>query len=70
MKNIVDFKALQIKIASSDTILSWSHGEVIEPETINYRSLKPEKGGLFDEKIFGPVKDYECHCGKYKSNTL
>ncbi len=66
MKNIVDFKALQIKIASSDTILSWSHGEVIEPETINYRSLKPEKGGLFDEKIFGPVKDYECHCGKYK----
>lgn len=66
MKNIVDFSALQIKIADPDTILSWSHGEVKKPETINYRSLKPEKDGLFDEKIFGPVKDYECYCGKYK----
>ncbi len=66
MKNIVDFSALQIKIASPEQILEWSHGEVKEPETINYRSLKPEKDGLFDERIFGPVKDYECHCGKYK----
>ncbi|MFZ5376410.1 MAG: DNA-directed RNA polymerase subunit beta' [Patescibacteria group bacterium] len=66
MKNIVDFSALQIKVASPDVIMSWSHGEIKKPETINYRSLKPEKDGLFDEKIFGPVKDYECHCGKYK----
>ena len=66
MKNIVDFSALQIKIASPDDIISWSHGEVKKPETINYRSLKPEKDGLFDEKIFGPSKDYECYCGKYK----
>jgi len=65
-KNIVDFSALQIKIASPDIIKSWSHGEVKKPETINYRSLKPEKDGLFDEKIFGPTKDYECYCGKYK----
>ncbi|KUK79744.1 MAG: DNA-directed RNA polymerase subunit beta' [Microgenomates bacterium 39_7] len=64
--NIVDFTALQIKLASPEDILEWSNGEVKEPETINYRSLKPEKDGLFDEKIFGPVKDYECHCGKYK----
>jgi len=66
MQSIVNFSALQIKIASPDEIESWSHGEVKKPETINYRSLKPEKDGLFDEKIFGPVKDYECHCGKYK----
>jgi DNA-directed RNA polymerase subunit beta' len=66
MKNIVDFSALQIKIASPEDIMSWSHGEVKKPETINYRSLKPEKDGLFDEKIFGPSKDYECYCGKYK----
>jgi len=66
MKNIIDFTALQIKIASPEDILEWSYGEVKDPETINYRSLKPEKDGLFDEKIFGPVKDYECHCGKYK----
>jgi len=66
MKNIVDFSALQISIASPEEMMSWSHGEVKKPETINYRSLKPEKDGLFDEKIFGPVKDYECYCGKYK----
>lgn len=66
MKNIVDFSALQISVASPDEIMTWSHGEVKKPETINYRSLKPEKDGLFDEKIFGPVKDYECYCGKYK----
>lgn len=66
MKNVVDFSALQISIASPEEVMSWSHGEVKKPETINYRSLKPEKDGLFDEKIFGPVKDYECYCGKYK----
>lgn len=66
MKQIVDFSALQIKIASPQTIMSWSHGEIRKPETINYRSLKAEKDGLFDEKIFGPMKDYECYCGKYK----
>ncbi|MBP9819713.1 DNA-directed RNA polymerase subunit beta', partial [Candidatus Woesebacteria bacterium] len=66
MKNIVDFTALEIRIASPDMIKSWSHGEVRKPETINYRSLKAEKDGLFDEKIFGPIKDYECYCGKYK----
>ncbi|MDR0462895.1 MAG: DNA-directed RNA polymerase subunit beta' [Pseudomonadales bacterium] len=66
MKQLVDFTALQIKLASPESILSWSHGEVKKPETINYRSLKSEKDGLFDEKIFGPTKDYECYCGKYK----
>lgn len=66
MKQIVDFSALQILIASPDTIKSWSYGEVKKPETINYRSLRAEKDGLFDEKIFGPMKDYECYCGKYK----
>jgi len=66
MKNITNFSALEIRIASPETIKSWSHGEVKKPETINYRSLKAEKDGLFDEKIFGPIKDYECYCGKYK----
>jgi len=66
MKNIVDFSALEIRIASPEAIKSWSHGEVKKPETINYRSLRTEKDGLFDEKIFGPTKDYECYCGKYK----
>jgi DNA-directed RNA polymerase subunit beta' len=66
MKNIINFSALEIRIAAPDTIRSWSHGEVKKPETINYRSLKAEKDGLFDEKIFGPIKDYECYCGKYK----
>lgn len=66
MKNIVDFVGLQIKLASPENILSWSHGEVIKPETINYRTLKPEKDGLFCERIFGPTKDWECYCGKYK----
>ncbi len=65
-KNILDFKGLKISIASPDTIRSWSFGEVIKPETINYRTLKPEKDGLFCERIFGPTKDYECYCGKYK----
>jgi DNA-directed RNA polymerase subunit beta' len=66
MKNIVDFSALEIRMASPEVIKSWSHGEVKKPETINYRSLRAEKDGLFDEKIFGPIKDYECYCGKYK----
>ncbi len=66
MKNIINFSALEIRIADPETIKSWSHGEVKKPETINYRSLKAEKDGLFDEKIFGPIKDYECYCGKYK----
>ena len=60
------FEAIKIGLASPETILSWSYGEVIKPETINYRTLKPEKDGLFCEKIFGPTKDWECHCGKYK----
>ncbi|MEW6685904.1 MAG: DNA-directed RNA polymerase subunit beta' [Candidatus Edwardsbacteria bacterium] len=62
----LDFEAIRIKLASPETIRSWSHGEVVKPETINYRSFRPEKDGLFCEKIFGPVKDYECNCGKYK----
>ena len=60
------FKALKIGIASPDDIRAWSYGEVIKPETINYRTLKPERDGLFCEKIFGPTRDYECSCGKYK----
>ena len=60
------FEAIKIGLASPETIRSWSHGEVKKPETINYRTLKPEKDGLFCEKIFGPTKDWECHCGKYK----
>ena len=61
-----DFDAVKISLASADQIRSWSHGEVKKPETINYRTLKPEKDGLFCEKIFGPAKDWECSCGKYK----
>ncbi len=63
---VVDLESIRIKLASPEEILSWSHGEVITPETINYRTQKPEKDGLFDERIFGPDKDYECACGKYK----
>ena len=61
-----DFNSIGVSLASAETILSRSHGEVLTPETINYRTFKPEMDGLFCEKIFGPVKDYECHCGKYK----
>jgi DNA-directed RNA polymerase subunit beta' len=61
-----DFSAMQVQLASPETILSWSFGEVTKPETINYRSFKPERDGLFCERIFGPVKDWECNCGKYK----
>jgi DNA-directed RNA polymerase subunit beta' len=66
MFDINELAAMQVGLASPETIRSWSHGEVTKPETINYRSQKPEMGGLFCEKIFGPAKDYECHCGKYK----
>ncbi len=61
-----DFIAIRLALASPEEMLKWSHGEVTKPETINYRTLKPEKEGLFDERIFGPVRDYECACGKYK----
>ena len=66
LKNLEDFGTLMIKLASPDDIRRWSRGEVTKPETINYRTLKSEKDGLFDEKIFGPTKDWECYCGKYK----
>lgn len=61
-----DFLAVRIGVASPEQILGWSHGEITKPETINYRTLRPEKDGLFDERIFGPTKDWECYCGKYK----
>ena len=60
------FEAIKIGLASPEKILEWSYGEVTKPETINYRTLKPERDGLFCERIFGPTKDWECHCGKYK----
>jgi len=63
---VLDLEGIRIKLASPEEILSWSHGEVTRPETINYRTQKPEKDGLFGEQIFGPEKDYECACGKYK----
>ncbi|HEX3099413.1 MAG TPA: DNA-directed RNA polymerase subunit beta', partial [Patescibacteria group bacterium] len=61
-----EFKGVKIKLASPETIMEWSYGEVTKPETINYRTQRPERDGLFDEKIFGPIKDWECYCGKYK----
>lgn len=64
--SLAEFDAIRIGIASPEQIMEWSHGEVLKPETINYRTLKPERDGLFCEKIFGPTKDWECHCGKYK----
>ncbi|MBU1017203.1 DNA-directed RNA polymerase subunit beta' [Patescibacteria group bacterium] len=69
MRNLTElksFNSLKITLASPEDILSWSFGEITKPETINYRTFRPEKEGLFDERIFGPVKDYECYCGKYK----
>ena len=76
MDNIYDFFAkpkdpqsyqgVQISLASSDQIREWSYGEIKKPETINYRTFKPERDGLFCAKVFGPTKDYECNCGKYK----
>ena len=64
--NNMEFESIQIGLASPEMIRSWSYGEVKKPETINYRTLKPERDGLFCERIFGPTKDWECHCGKYK----
>ncbi|MCX6811155.1 MAG: DNA-directed RNA polymerase subunit beta', partial [Candidatus Berkelbacteria bacterium] len=69
MKNIekkIDFDSIRLSLAGPEQVLKWSHGEVTKPEAINYRTQKPEREGLFDEKIFGPTKDYECYCGKYK----
>ena len=62
----LDFDALRLRLASPERIREWSHGEVTKAETVNYRTQKPEKDGLFDERIFGPSKDWECYCGKYK----
>jgi DNA-directed RNA polymerase subunit beta' len=61
-----EFDAIVLKVASPEKIKEWSYGEVTKPETINYRTQRSEKSGLFDEKIFGPDKDYECYCGKYR----
>src|SRR5216110_3344061 len=66
MLEVNNFNAVRIRLASPDQIRSWSRGEVRKPETINYRTLKPERDGLFCERIFGPTKDWECACGKYK----
>ena len=66
MLDVNDFDQIRIGLATADSIRMWSNGEVKKPETINYRTLKPEKDGLFCEKIFGPTKDWECYCGKYK----
>src|SRR4029453_4148980 len=66
MLDVNDFDRITIGLATADAIRAWSHGEVKKPETINYRTLRPEKDGLFCEKIFGPQKDWECYCGKYK----
>ncbi len=66
MVDVNRFKSMQITLASPNKVRSWSYGEVKKPETINYRTLKPERDGLFDEVIFGPTKDWECSCGKYK----
>ncbi|MBN2460450.1 MAG: DNA-directed RNA polymerase subunit beta', partial [Candidatus Cloacimonetes bacterium] len=69
-KRVENYDIVKIKIASPDSIREWSYGEVIKPDTLNYRTLKPEKGGLFCERIFGPEKDYECSCGKYKKKRF
>ena len=66
MNELIDFESLKLILASPNDVKTWSFGEVTKPETINYRTLKPEKDGLFDERIFGPTKDWECYCGKYK----
>ena len=66
MSNESSLGLMRIGLATADDIRRWSYGEVKKPETINYRTLKPEKEGLFDERIFGPTKDWECYCGKYK----
>ena len=64
--NFADFDLVKLTVASPDDIRYWSYGEVKKPETINYRTFKPERDGLFCDCIFGPTKDWECHCGKYK----
>ena len=69
MFDLTNFKAIKISLASPEKIREWSHGEVTKAETINYRTLKPDRDGLFCERIFGPVKDYECSCGRYKRNN-
>src|SRR3990170_3341875 len=66
MNELIDFESLKLSLSSQEDIKNWSFGEITKPETINYRTLKPEKDGLFDERIFGPTKDWECYCGKYK----
>ena len=66
LESFKEFSALRLAVASPEMIKDWSYGEVTKPETINYRTYKAEKDGLFDERIFGPTKDYECYCGKYK----
>ena len=70
MLEVNDFDAVRISLASPEQIRSWSYGEVTKPETINYRTLKPERDGLFCERIFGPTKDFECFCGKYKKMRI
>ena len=67
MRDIQDFDSIRLKLASPETIRKWSYGEVKKPETINYRTLRPEKDGLFCERIFGTTKEWECFCGKFKS---
>ena len=64
--SLLNFEGLRLRVASPEDIEKWSYGEVMKPETINYRTQKPERDGLFDERIFGPTKDWECYCGKYK----
>src|SRR5512139_4229829 len=66
MLEVNNFNAIRISLASPDQVRDWSKGEVTKPETINYRTLRPERDGLFDERIFGPTRDWECYCGKYK----
>src|SRR3989338_2460999 len=63
---VTDFDTVALRLASPDEVRAWSHGEVTKAETINYRTQRPEKDGLFDERIFGPERDFECYCGKYK----
>jgi DNA-directed RNA polymerase subunit beta' len=61
-----DFSSVVLKVASPDAVKRWSYGEILKPETINYRTGRSERGGLFDERVFGPEKNFECYCGKYK----
>ena len=65
-----EFNAIRVSLASPEQVVNWSYGEITKPETINYRTLRPEKDGLFCERIFGPTKDWECYCGKYKKSDI